>query len=274
MRDKGFVALLALVLCQGDLPGDASAFMRRVRDAVLLDYELQEGYAYLEHRRDVKISRLGRLTIGPQRTFEVFPSGKPGHTYKRLIAVEGKPLPPEELARRDAEHEKNLREAAERERNETPKQRKKRLDEEAEELAERNAILDDALAVYQPVFAGRESVDGQAVIVATITPRPGARVTTRQGRWFKQFAGRVWIGEADHQIVRLEMTAIDDVTIGWGIIGRVHKGSRFVFARRRFENVWLPAEVIFEASGRTMLFRRFQFSTTTTYSGYRRVAPR
>jgi hypothetical protein len=268
------VLALAASVWQPPLPSDSASFMRRVRDAVLLDYELQEGYAYLEHRRDVKISRLGRLTIGPPRTFEVFPGGKPGQTYKRLIAVEGKPLPPEELARRDAEHEKNLRETAERERHETPKQRKKRLDEEAEELAERNAVLDDALAVYEPVFTGRELVDGQRIMVATITPRPRAKVTTREGRWFKQFAGRVWIGEADYQIVRLEMTAVDDVTIGWGIIGRVHKGSRFVFARRRFEQVWLPAEVIFEATGRTLLFRRFQFSTTTTYSGYRRVAPR
>jgi hypothetical protein len=65
-----------------------------------------------------------------------------------------------------------------------------------------------------------------------------------------RFEGRAWIAEADHQIVRLDMRAADDVSIGWGIVGRIYEGSRFV---RKIEDTWLPAEVIFEASRRTLL---------------------
>jgi hypothetical protein len=50
----------------------------------------------------------------------------------------------------------------------------------------------------------------------------------------------------------------------------VHEGSRFTFTRRRVEGAWLPAEVVFEATGRTLLFRKFQLRATTTYSAYRR----
>ena len=74
---------------------------RRIREAVQLDYQLQRDFTYIERRRDVKISKLGKVTVGPLRTFEVFPSERPGGTYKRLIEVDGKRLPPEELARRD-----------------------------------------------------------------------------------------------------------------------------------------------------------------------------
>ena len=73
------------------------------------------------------------------------------------------------------------------------------------------------------------------------------------------------------QVARLEMRARDDVTIGWGILGRVHEGSRFVFTRRKFENAWLPAEVVFDATGSTLLFRKFDIDLVTTYSGYKRI---
>ena len=79
-------------------------FVRKVREAVKLDYELQKDYTYVEKRRDVKLSGLGKVTVGALRTFEVYPSTQPGQTYKRLVAIDGKPLDAAELARRDEEH--------------------------------------------------------------------------------------------------------------------------------------------------------------------------
>lgn len=256
---------------EAPLPSDTAAFMRKVRDAARLDYEIQKEYTYTEHRRDIRISKLGKLTVGPLRTFEVYPSPLPGRTYKRLIAIEGKPLDPTELGRRDAERQASLREAEARRRAETIRQREARLKKEAEEKHERDAVLDDALAVFEITFTGRQVVDGQRILTAKATPRPDATVTTREGRWMKQFAGDVWISETDHQIARLDMRAIDDVSIGWGIVGRVYKGSRFVFARRKIDDTWLPSEVTFDATGRTLLFRKFQIRTTTTFSDYRRT---
>jgi hypothetical protein len=252
------------------LPADTAVIMRKVREAARLDYEIQREFTYLERRRDIRLSTFGKVTVGPLRTFQVFPSPIPGSTYKRLIEVDGKPLAPAELARRDAEHEKGLRELEERRRLETPRQREARLKEEAEELREREAVLDDALAVFQVAFTRREIVDGESILVGTATPQPGVPTTTREGRWLKQFAGDIWVSEKDFQIARLDMRALDDVSIGWGIVGRVHKGSRFLFARRKIDRAWLPAEVTFEATGRTLLFRRFQIASTTTFSEYKR----
>ena len=42
------------------------------------------------------------------------------------------------------------------------------------------------------------------------------------------------------------------------------------FVRRHIGNAWLPVETTYEASGRTLIFRPFQFAVTTTYSDYRR----
>lgn len=248
-------------------PGELA---RRIRQAVQLDSQIQKDFTYLEQRRDIKISKLGKVTIGPLRTFQVMPDPTPGQTYKRLIAENGVPLPPDELKRRDAEHQKDIAEAKERLRRETPSERAERLERAAAEQRQRDQILEDAFRVYQARIEGRVTVDGQPVLVARLTPWRDADVQTREGRWMKQFEGQLWVAEADYQIVKIDMHATSDVTIGWGVVGRIHKGSRVLYVRRRFENAWLPAETTYEASGRTLIFRPFQFKVTTTYSDYKR----
>ena len=61
-----------------------------------------------------------------------------------------------ELARRDADHKKKL----ERLRTETPRQRAAREKAEAEELRERDEILDDAERVFAFIYVGRDTIDG------------------------------------------------------------------------------------------------------------------
>jgi hypothetical protein len=245
-------------------------FERRVRQAVQLDFQVQRDFTYLEQRRDVKISKLGKVTIGPLRTFQVLPAPAPGQTYKRLIAENGVPLSAEELARRDAEHQKDIADAQERQRRESASQRSDRLERAAAEQRQRDQILEDAFRVYAARIEGRTTVDGQPVLITRLTPRRDAEVSTREGRWMKQFEGQLWVAEADYQVVKIDMRATSDVTIGWGVVGRIHKGSRVLYVRRRFENAWLPAETTYEASGRTLIFRPFQFNVSTTYSDYKR----
>ena len=79
----------------------------------------------------------------------------------------------------------------------------------------------------------------------------------------KRSGGTAWISELDHEVVKVDMHAKDDVTIGWGLLGRLHEGSRLTFQRRKFENVWLPARITFDATGRTLLLRKFERGANT-----------
>ena len=248
-------------------------FARRVRDALRAGDALLAQYTYLEHRRDVRISRLGKVSVGPLRTFEVYPGEGTEGRYKRLIAVEGEPLDAAELARRDRRRARE-REAAERRRaQEAAGHRAEREARELEEMREHEAVVADAFAVFAPSFAGRDRIDGRSMLVVDLQPRPEARVSTRQGGWMKQFAGRMWVDEGSYQIVRLEMRAIDDISIGWGVVGRIHQGSRIHYSRRRVGDAWLPARLEYAGSGRTLLFRSFDVSARTTYTDYRKLQP-
>lgn len=255
----------------GDALPDLDAFIKKVRDRIQLDTDLQVDYSYVEKRRDVKVSKLGKVSVGALRTFEVYPSPKAGRTYKRLIAIDGTPLDPAELERRDTAHREHMVALALQEQNETPDQRAKRLKKEADEKREKDDAIDDAFAVFAVKVEGREMRDGHRTIVATLTPRQNAKTKTDLGKYLKKFKARAWVAEDEAQLVHIEATALEDITIGWGLVGRVHDGGRFTFTRRKVNNeVWLPAEATFEASGRTLLFRSFQISTTTTYSDYKK----
>jgi hypothetical protein len=274
-------ALAAVLLIRAPLPGahvpvaqamslpERDPFMALVRSAVRLDSDLQKNFTYVERRRDVKVGTLGKVSVGPLRTFEVFPSAEPGQTYKRLVAVDGKPLDPTELKKRDAEHQRDVDNEAQKRRSETPAQKARRLERFERERRETAAMLDDAFRVFDARILSRESIDGEPTIAVGLTPRAHVRVTTREGSWMKQFDGRAWFVEADGQLARLEMRATDDVSIGWGIVGRLHKGSGILVERRRVGRLWLPWRLTFNVKGRTLLFRTFDLNVQTEFSDYK-----
>jgi len=253
---------------------DSDAFLRLAREAVRRDDERLSTLRYLERRRDVRMSMFGKVTVGPERTFEVYVSTVPSDTYKRLIAVDGNPLDTAELAKRDAERQRDLDERSRREAKETPAQRRERLAESAADTAERERKIDDAFAVFAATWVGRDTIEGVPVLVADLTPRQDAKVSTREGRWMKHFAGRAWFDETTHQIARIDMQARDDIAIGWGIIGRVHEKTRLFATRKRVGDVWLPSEFVIAATGRTLMFRSFDVQLVTNYFDYRpRTSP-
>lgn len=250
---------------------DAADLIKKVRANLQLDNELLTQYTYVERRADVRVSKLGKVTVGPERTFEVYPSAKRGRTYKRLVAVDGKRLSAEELTQRDDEHRQAVLAAVEREKNESPSDRAARQKKEADEQREQNEVVNDGFAVYDIKLVGQEVRDGCQMTVAELTPRPNAVTKTELGGYFKKFKGNAWVCQDDYQVARIEMQAIDDITIGWGLLGRVHEGSKFTFTRKKVNGeIWLPAEAKFEASGRTLLFRKFQLFTVTSYSDYKK----
>jgi hypothetical protein len=246
-------------------------FVRRMRSAIRFDDDLQQAYTYLERRRDVKVTGLGKLTVGPQRTFEVYPSNQPGRTYKRLVAVDGTPLPPADLARRDEEHRHNVLAEVARDKAETPAARNARLGKEAQERRERDAIVNDAFAIFEATVIGRDTVDGQPAVIVWIAPRRNVSPRTREGGYMTKFAGKLWVAEADGAIVRLDLTAFDNISVGYGVVGRVHQGARLEYARRFVNNeAWLPSSSHISAKGRTLMFRPFTFDVRTEYMDYKK----
>jgi hypothetical protein len=250
---------------------ETQQLVREVKAGLRTDDELLRQYTFRERRRDVDVTKFGKVRFGPWREFEVYPSEVPGETYKRLISVDNVPLAPAVLERRDAEHRKTVLDQLEQRRVETPAQRQKRVAKKARERQEEQDVIDDVFAVYDIAILGREALDGRPTIVTSLTPRPRARTRSDAGKFLKKIRGKAWVNEVDRQVVRAELEAVEDVTFGLGLLARMHRGSTITFRRTLVNNeIWLPAEARYRLVGKTLIFRKFSLESTTEFSDYRK----
>ncbi len=246
---------------------DFGAFESQVKARLRTDRALQANYTFLERRDEIEIGKLGKVSSGTVKTYEVYPSPEPGNTYKRLIAVNGVPVPADELARNDEKHRKDVLDRA----NESPAERA-RHDREAEaDRREEHDAIEEIFRVYDIRMIGRETVGGYPTIVAALEPRPGYQPSSDDGRMMKRFRSRVWVHEFDYQLVKVWLEAVDDVTYGWGLVARLHRGATVTYERRKVnDEVWLPARMEIAGSGRTLVFRGFKLDAITEWSDYKR----
>lgn len=276
-RPNAILAVVLLLVAAGGmvrgderpLP-DLHEFTRKVRERLREDRRLLAQYTYMERREEIDISRLGGVSVGPVKVYEVYPSLEPGNTWKRLIAVNGEPLSPEELERNDRKHQEDLRRRA----RESPRERRKRLAREEKERQEEEATIDELFRLYTITLVGREVLNGYPTIVATLEPKPDYQPRTEDGKWMKKVRARAWVHEFDHELVKIEAEVIEDITVAWGLIGRVHKGTRALYERTKVnDEIWLPKRTWVDATGRTLVFRSFDIEATTEWYNHRRLRP-
>ena len=247
---------------------DVSAFAASVRARLRSDRALQAQYTFLERREEIAMSKLGKVKEGPVKVYEVYPSEEPGNLYKRLVSVDGKPLSAAELARNDAVHQKDILARL----NESPEKRAKRARESAKERAEEQREIDEIFAVYEITLTRREVVNGYPTILASLEPRRTYKPRTDEGKVMKKIRCRAWIHEAEHQVVRVEIEALQDIGFGLGVIGKLYKGTVGEFVRTKVNGeVWLPARARVTAKGRA-LFRKFAIDSVTEWWDYKKFS--
>ena len=261
--------LLALPRAQERPLPDYATFAAQVRTHLATDEERQSGYTFVERRVEQKVNGSGRVTSESSKVFEVYPGLGGEDRYRRLIEENGKRVATATLAKQDRERQK----AAEAYARSLQKTTDRQKDERAIEKARReySDAVDDIFHVYDIEMMGREPIEGYDTILATLTPKPGVKPRTDSGRIMRHFRAKAWISESDYELVRVEIEAIDTLSFGLGLLARVHKGTVATYQRRKVNNeVWLPAQVTWTASGRLFLLRRLRLRGISEFSNYRK----
>lgn len=281
-----FVACLLVWLAAAPVAGqerplpDAAVFLQEVRERLKADDQREEGYVYVQTRREQKLDKAGRVTSESVEVVESYP-GLPGESrWERVIAKDGRPTPQHELDKADRERKKRVEEYARKLAREAAKEHAKQARERERHQRRLAEVIDEVFSVFDVRMLGREALHGHDTIVLSLTPRPGAKPRTRQGKIMHKVSGRVWISETDYEFVRLEAESLDTISVGFGLVARVHKGSRVSFERRKIDDVWLPAAGSYAVRARVGLvsvlrragsaefsnFRKFNVDTSATYA--------
>ena len=243
---------------------ELAVFLEKVKQTLTGDRLLQSQYTFNRRETTQLIDRQGEMKKSWSKTWEVFPSLDPGLSYQRLIEKNDEPIQPSQIEKQDRKHRKKTA----KRRKLTPQRIEKKR---ARAKQEEQRAIEEIFRLYRFRMRDREMVEGISTIVVSFEPRPGYRPRLKSIRPLRKMKGRAWICEDDYQLVKIEVNLIKSVSMGWGLVARLHKGAQMRFLRRKInDEIWLPAESYFLGSGRVLLVKKFRVESRTTYSDYQK----
>jgi hypothetical protein len=185
------------------------------------------------------------------------------------IANDGRPLTPEQ---RQAE-EARLRELA----NSPDELRKKRQREkdDAERVGRIVRAMPDAF-LYE--YAGTEpgqtglGKQGMELIRLKFRPNPNYEPPTHTEQVLSGMQGELLIDANTYRIARIDGTLFKDVGFGWGILGHLDKGGRFLVEQGDVgDGSWDIQRMTLAFTGKILFFKRIDMKSTERFSDFHPV---
>lgn len=186
-----------------------------------------------------------------------------------VIAVNGKPLSAQqrqdEIARIDrfVENPEELR------------KKQKQEKEDAEHVTRIMKALPDAF-IYEPdgTQPGTEGIGraGDQLVRLKFHPNPAYSPPTHTEQVLTGMTGYLLIDVNHDRIAKIDGTLMKEVGFGWGILGHLDKGGRFVVEQADVgNNHWEISRMDLAFTGKVLFFKSLNIKSTETYSDFRPV---
>jgi hypothetical protein len=222
---------------------DPKPFLEAVRANLAMSQDEQNRFSYKERRTELHLNPFGRIGTGETRVIGVTPIEGGAAIMRQLLERDGKPVT-----------------------NSTPTRRQVRPSIRG------TSVVDDVAAMLDVAIDHRDTLDGRDAIVVRFKPRRDANPRTREARFARSFTGQIWIDEQASEVARVDAKAVDDLSFGYGVLGRLNEGATVTVRRRPIDpNLWLPVSIRFNGEGRALLFRKLTIDFAIDWFEYRRV---
>ena len=251
------LALIALLLVQVPASNgiDVQEIVRRASLTMQADWAAAPNYAFTE--RDVTTSK-GVTSSETSRVFMIA-----GSDYYMPIAIDGKPLSPEQRS----QALQKLRKEVERRSEETPEQAKRRS-EQYRKLREQNEILlSEFTQALDFTLIGEATINGHAAYVLDAKPRPGYHPPNRTAKILTGMQGRLWVDKESFHWIKAEAEVIKPVSI-FGFFAKVLPGTRMELEMTPVTgSVWLMSRFLVDERI-SVFWHKSAKTTETDFSHY------
>ena len=261
--------LLPVLAQEQDRPlPDQTQFMAEFRKSLHTPEKLLSQYTYTLKDTELKLDSKGKTTQTETNVYNIIHGAEDWQTYQRQISKKGVPLTEKELADED-------RKERERVDKETRKRAgwsdAKRQQEKAKAEREERETTDDIFATFDYQFVRRETLNQVSTILVNFSPRKNYTPKTSDARELQHAAGRLWISEDDHQLVRLEAELLDSIKMGFGLLAKIQKGSKVSFESRKInDEIWLPIKAEMSLNGRLLLLKGLNMNVILEFSDHKK----
>jgi hypothetical protein len=186
-----------------------------------------------------------------------------------VIAYNGKPLTPEQRQEEEARVQRFV--------NNPEELRKKREQERAS--AERTmrivrALPDAFLFEYAGEEPGSTSVGraGEPLVKLKFQPNPRYHPPSHVEEVLTGMQGYVLLDATRYRIAKIDGTLFKEVGFGWGILGHLDRGGRFLVQQQEVgDNLWEISSMALSFTGKILLFKSLSISSTEIFTGFKRV---
>jgi hypothetical protein len=149
------------------------------------------------------------------------------------------------------------------------RRKQKQQKEDSERVSRMVQTLPDAFR-YQ--YEGTEEVNGMEVVRLRFEPNPDFDPPSREQQVFTGMDGFLLIEPQRARIARIDGTLFKDVGFGWGILGHLDRGGRFVVVQGPVANgYWTTTHMQLSFTGKALFFKSINIQTTEDSSDFRRV---
>jgi len=233
---------------ESPLPKDANQYVREViQREISIENNDHTHWRYHKHREDEKGSN-DRDVI----------QTKDGQLSRTLL-INGQPLNDED---RQKDRERMHKLVAD------PNERAKRNRREKEDGDKAVQMLRAIPEAFIFKYDGLED----DLVRLTFTPNPDYDAPTRELEVFRALSGKMWINRTAGRMARIDGTLFEDVTFGWGLLGRLHKGGTFNVVQKQVgPNHWEVVSTDVNMSGHAIVFKTINVRQHEVLSDFRRM---
>ena len=181
--------------------------------------------------------------------------------FGRLITVNGEPPSPKRARKEEQQLQKFVRD---------PAARRSMARSEEEDVKRRMEPLKEFPDAFRFEPDGPET---NGVVRLKFQPDPGYRPESRDAIALRGMQGTLWIDASSERLVKIEGTLIRDVTLGWGVVVRLHRGGHFVWQQAEVSpGIWELTLLSVSLKGKIMVVKNLDLQMEETHRSFKRVS--
>jgi len=210
----------------------------------------------------------GTKTTPRESTTRIYVETKQA-TAGMVIAYNGKPLTPEQRQAEQARIQRFI---------DNPEELRKKLDQERQNAEHTMRIVRALPDAFLFEFAGEEPGSpgigqvGAPLVKLKFRPNPRYQPPSRVEEVLAGMQGYVLVDAVHNRIASIDGTLFKDVGFGWGILGHLDRGGRFLVQQQEVENnFWEISNMTLRFTGKIMFFKNLNIASTEVFSGFKRV---
>jgi hypothetical protein len=192
-----------------------------------------------------------------------------GATAGLVIAYNDKPLTPEQRKDEEARVERFI---------DHPEELQKKREQEHENVEHTMRIMRALPDAFLYEYAGEElgsdgiGRSGDPLVKLKLEPNPRYDPPSRVEEVLTGMHGYLLVDPVNYRIASIDGTLFKPVSFGWGILGHLDRGGRFVVHQQKVgDNCWEVSAMTLSFTGKILLVKSLSINSTEIFSAFERV---